>query len=315
MIYEVVCMSVASDQTIVNKSQGFSTRYSHGVFNTLQREVDECQKFIDLYHTAWQTPAAPIDKTFVYQGFHALALRNHSTAQLYLGYCYQYGFGLAESNPKEAIKWFEMSASEGNIEANFALAQFFSSIKTVASQNVAIFWFNRLVYNSKNLKYYINIGDCYYFLQKYEFAITFYEKAIIHGHALDKKNLIDCYEKIQAWDKFFSSIKSQAEKGNAFLAHRVAECYELGRGVTVNWELALDWYALAADKGIETAKTAHEKLLHRYIEQLKSRTASAPIMSLEYLKCATHALSHLSKTMVFHGTAKIIGTIKKNLLF
>jgi len=52
----------------------------------------------------------------------------------------------------------------------------------------------------------------------------------------------------------FASDQSRAEKGNAAAQYSLAVCYEAGLGVTVNNELAIDWYRKAADQGNVSAQ-------------------------------------------------------------
>src|SRR5689334_1073322 len=47
--------------------------------------------------------------------------KEHSDAQFNLGNCYYYGFGV-EKDFKEAVKWFQLSAEQGNSYAQILLA-------------------------------------------------------------------------------------------------------------------------------------------------------------------------------------------------
>lgn len=75
--------------------------------------------------------------------FEKAANHGHSDAQYYLGYQYELGLGVLESK-QEAIKWYTMSAEQGNADGQFNLATIYEEDNDIETANK---WYKKAVRN------------------------------------------------------------------------------------------------------------------------------------------------------------------------
>ncbi|MBO4251374.1 MAG: sel1 repeat family protein [Clostridia bacterium] len=153
-------------------------------------------------------------------------------AQNTLGYCYDNGYGVGQSNV-EAATWFKKAAEQG-----YAVAQY-------------------------------NLGNCYdtgdYGIgQSYSKAAYWYEKAAKQGYAAAQKCFGDCFYygdgAEQSYNKAVFWYMKSAEQGNEWAQYRLGQCYRWGDGVEQSYEKAIEWYKKSAAQGNAEAKDALETL-------------------------------------------------------
>ena len=113
------------------------------------------------------------------QYFFAAAEKGHSTAQSWMGYCYEYGHGVTKDY-NEAAKWYRKSADQGSSYAQS------------------------------------NLGDCYYYgegvTKDYAEAVVWYRKAAEQGYNNAQYSLGWCYEKGQGISQNISEAKKWYQK-------------------------------------------------------------------------------------------------------
>ena len=75
--------------------------------------------------------------------FRQAAEQGHSDAQTYLGYCYDFGQGVAQDY-NEAVKWYRKAAEQGDAEAQFNLGDCYEIGQGVAQDyNEAVKWYKK----------------------------------------------------------------------------------------------------------------------------------------------------------------------------
>ena len=77
--------------------------------------------------------------------FEKAANHGHSDAQDFLGYQYEFGLGIAESK-QEAIKWYTLSAEQGNADGQFSLATIYEKDNDIETANK---WYKKAVRNKQ----------------------------------------------------------------------------------------------------------------------------------------------------------------------
>lgn len=77
--------------------------------------------------------------------FEKAANHGHSDAQDFLGYQYEFGLGIAE-NKQEAIKWYTLSAEQGNGDGQFSLATIYEKDNDIETANK---WYKKAVRNKQ----------------------------------------------------------------------------------------------------------------------------------------------------------------------
>ena len=152
-------------------------------------------------------------------------------AQSNLGYCYEFGKGVAQ-DAKEAVRLYRLAADQGN-----AVAQ-------------------------------KNLGYCYEFgkgvPQDYKEAVRLYRLAADQGFADAQFNLGNCYYNGQGVSQDYKEAvrlyRLAADQGYAPAQFNLGDCYEYGKGVAKDLNEAVRLYRLAAEQGIENAKKALQRL-------------------------------------------------------
>ena len=220
------------------------------------------------------------------------ARAGHNGAMWWLGDCYRDGEG-TEEDISEAIKWYEKSAELNNQYAMCKLGVLYDIGKGVLENQVlAAQWYRKsaeagnpeaMCYLAMDYEYGVGVE------QDYEKARIWYQKAADKGYADAECRMGEyCYDagdyaKARYWYrraveqgngkamnmqgilrsseeyglqndwKAFQYFQQSAEVGYGWGMYNLAHCYETGSGVQKNLKLAGEWYAKAADEGIEPA--------------------------------------------------------------
>lgn len=137
-----------------------------------------------------------------------------------LAQCYEYGDGV-QQNDRIAKKWYEKAAYAGNSDAECRMGEYCCDAGDYAK---ARYWYKRAA----------DRGD---------------------GRAMWMQGVLRSSEEygLQNDWKAFQYFQQSAEAGFGWGMYNLAHCYETGSGVQKNLKLAGEWYAKAADEGIEPA--------------------------------------------------------------
>ena len=137
-----------------------------------------------------------------------------------LAHCYENGDGV-QQNDRIAKKWYEKAAYAGNSDAECRMGEYCCDAGDYAK---ARYWYKRAA----------DRGD---------------------GRAMWMQGVLRSSEEygLQNEWKAFQYFQQSAEAGFGWGMYNLAHCYETGSGVQKNLKLAGEWYAKAADEGIEPA--------------------------------------------------------------
>ena len=192
--------------------------------------------------------AVPIYREFAEQG--------DAYAQGQLGWCYNKGYGVAQSWT-ETVKWYRKSAEQGNAWAQGQLGWCYEKGNGVAqSYTEAVKWYRK----SAELGHawaQCQLGLCYAngngVAQSWDEAVKWYRKSAELGHPWAQNNLGLCYEKgkgvAQSWDEAVKWYRKGAEQGNELAQNNLGLCYEKGNGAAQSWTEAVKWYRKSAEQG------------------------------------------------------------------
>ncbi len=152
------------------------------------------------------------------------AEQGYASAQTYLGYMYEMGYGVEQSY-KKAVEWYQKAADQGLAIAQFDLGNMYAEGLGVA--------------------------------QSYENAVLWYQKAADQGLSIAQYNLGKMYENgngvTQSHEKAAELYQKAADQRLADAQFRLGYLYENGLGVAQSYENAVFWYQKAADQGDEEA--------------------------------------------------------------
>ena len=137
-----------------------------------------------------------------------------------LAHCYENGDGV-QQNDRIAKKWYEKAANESLAEAECRMGEYCCDAGDYAK---ARYWYRRAAEQG-------------------------------NGRAMWMQGILRSSEKygLQNDWKAFQYFQQSAEAGFGWGMYNLAHCYETGSGVQKNLKLAGEWYAKAADGGIEPA--------------------------------------------------------------
>ena len=137
-----------------------------------------------------------------------------------LAHCYENGDGV-QQNDRIAKEWYEKAAYVGNSDAECRMGEYCCDAGNYAK---ARYWYKRAA----------DRGD---------------------GRAMWMQGVLRASEEygLQNEWKAFQYFQQSAEAGFGWGMYNLAHCYETGSGVQKNLKLAREWYAKAADEGIEPA--------------------------------------------------------------
>ncbi len=162
-----------------------------------------------------------------------LAEKGDADAQVYLGMMYQSGFGVAKDDSK-ALKWYGLSAEQGNIAADFAL------------------W---LIDEAKNG---FDKGVDAYYKGDYETALNKFSPLAEQGDSSAQFFLGLLYNNgwgvAQDYKEAVKWYTLSAEQGVAEAQDNLGAMYREGKGVPQDYSEAIKWHRLAAEQGLAKAQ-------------------------------------------------------------
>jgi len=169
-------------------------------------------------------------------------------AQYCLGVCYQSGYG-TKINPDKALIYLELSADQGNKEAQYLLANIYYSkrnfkeafelYKKSADQGHLSALDNLGFLHQKGLGTSINIDEainCYKLSADQGYALALSNLGFVYLNLLDDKTLS------------FDNYKLAANLGNADAQHTLSTFYRNGTGTKINPREAFKYCKLSADQ-------------------------------------------------------------------
>ena len=178
----------------------------------------------------------PLPKDF--KSLKALAEKGDALAQNNLGLMYGTGQGV-DQNFKEAVKWFQKAADQGNANAQCSLGQIFSG--------------NLGLGEEKEVK------------QDFKEAVKWYQKAADQGDALAQYNLGVIYRDGQGVEQDFKEAvkwyQKAADQGYAIAQYVLGFMYANGQGVERNFVNGYAWWNIAASNGEQNAKKGLPQLV------------------------------------------------------
>lgn len=187
-------------------------------------------------------------------------------------------FEVVEEDRRNAFKWFQKSAEQGNADAVYNLSCCYERGEGTPRHLTKAREFLRKAAELGHLEAQYDLGMLYYHgvkepnSQTFELApnptlaVTWLSKAAEQGDTLAKFYLAQCYEEGTGVKKDFAKAfcwyKSAAESDCQipWVLSKLAECYENGIGVEIDVDKAIEWYQAAADNGDEQAFEALDRL-------------------------------------------------------
>ncbi|RIA81104.1 kinase-like domain-containing protein [Glomus cerebriforme] len=183
---------------------------------------------------------------------------NYSIAQVYLGKCYEDGYGV-ECNKDLAFNWYQKSVENGSIIGQFYL------------------------------------GNCYEFgigiVKDIIKSVYWYEKAAKNGNTTAKLYLADCYRlgkgvkknKIKAFEYYENLSKQEI----ADAQYHLGNCFYKGIGTKIDKVQAKFWYEKATKNGNTDAKDAFKKVETNKIKEIKQKILTLKGFRLNYFGFTT----------------------------
>jgi serine/threonine protein kinase/TPR repeat protein len=193
-----------------------------------------------------------------------------------------------ESNPVEAMKWFEMAAAKGNAPAMIEAGLLYSNRRQTGDDRKALEYFLQAANTGDRVGKYL-AGECYYYgkgvpvdvakavgflqeavalhepramdllgthfrkLRQFDQARKYYEDAAAEGYPLSLSNLGVLYmngEGVQRSPEIAANLfKQGAEKGDANGMFFYAGCLEEGLGLQKDSKAAAEWFRRSARAG------------------------------------------------------------------
>ena len=169
---------------------------------------------------------------------------------------YSNGKGVHQDANK-AFGWFQRSAEEGFGWGMYNLAHCYENGDGVQQNDrIAKKWYEKAA-NESLAEAECRMGEYCYDAGDYAKARYWYRRAAEQGNgrAMWMQGILRSSEKygLQNDWKAFQYFQESAEAGFGWGMYSLAHCYETGSGVQKNLKLAGEWYAKAADEGIEPA--------------------------------------------------------------
>ena len=178
--------------------------------------------------------------------------KNHAKAQNTLGYCYEYGLGVAK-NDEKAVEWYRKSAMQGYAKGEFNLGHcYYKGIGLPSDSVKAVEWIIKSAEQGYDIGQVIT-GAFYYDTNNYTEAVKWYQKAAEQGYDMAQLTLGLCYQNGEGipknYEKAAEWYKKAAEQGNITAQNQLGGCYSLGLGLPQNYTKAVEWYGKAAKQG------------------------------------------------------------------
>ena len=128
-----------------------------------------------------------------------------------------------EQDYKEAMKWYQKAAAQGNAIAQKNIGYLYDQGKGVEQDyEEAMKWYQKAA-DQGNASAQNNIGALYYYgdgvKQDYEEAMKWYQEEIAQGHYTAKGDLA------RVWGKISQAGTSQKESSGCFITTAVCQCF------------------------------------------------------------------------------------------
>jgi TPR repeat protein len=191
------------------------------------------------------------------------AEQGHSTAQNYLGLCYEYGRGVSKDYT-QAVDWYKKAAEQGYSIAQSSLGNcYYNGYGVSKDYTQAVGWYKKAAEQGNSSAQY-SLGYCYKngegISKDYAQAVYWYKKSAEQGHSMAQNNLGVCYKGGEgvAKDKTQAVYwyKKAAEQGNSIAQDNLGYCYYNGEGISKDNVQAVYWYKKAAEQGHSSAQNS-----------------------------------------------------------
>ncbi len=184
--------------------------------------------------------------------------KNHAKAQNTLGYCYEYGLGVAK-NDEKAVEWYRKSAIQGYAKGEFNLGHcYYKGIGLPSDSVKAAEWIIKSAEQGYDIGQVIT-GAFYYDTNNYTEAVKWYRKAAEQGNMIAQFYLGNCYYRgegvSQSYTEAAKWYQKAAEQGYDMAQLTLGLCHQNGEGIPKNYEKAAEWYKKAAEQGNITAQS------------------------------------------------------------
>jgi TPR repeat protein len=174
-----------------------------------------------------------------------------------------YGRGLGvEQDFKEAFKWYQKAADQGDAIAQHNLGQMYHQGQGVEQDfKEAVKWYQKAA-DQGYAKAQSNLGVMYRdgegVEQDFKEAVKWYQKAADQGLANGQYNLGWMYANGEGVNQDFKEAikwyQKAADQGHAKAQHNLGQMYHHGQGVEQDFKEAVKWYQKAADQGFANAQ-------------------------------------------------------------
>ena len=160
---------------------------------------------------------------------------------------------------KEAVKWFEESAIQGNIFAQSILGElYYAGYEVNKNYHEAVKWYEKAAIQGYYVAQY-ELGNMYYFgrgvNQDYNEAIKWYEKSALQGNVNAQNDLGYMYKAgkgvNQDYKEAFKWYEKAAIQGNSKAKLEIGEMYQFGQGLNKDYKEAFKLYKEASTQGNE----------------------------------------------------------------
>ena len=180
--------------------------------------------------------------------YHLGARQGDSHCEYSIGDNYRNGYGV-EINLDTALEWFEKAAAKGHAGAQVGIGDV---NYTKERYEDAVTWFTKAA-DQGDAEAEHRLGYCYQFgngvEQNLDTALAWFEKAAAKGHADGQFGIgVVNYTK-ERYEEAVTWFTKAADQGIADAELRLGHCYQLGNGVELNLDTAMEWYEKAAAKG------------------------------------------------------------------
>ena len=232
---------------------GYCYQFGNGVELNLDTALAWFEKAAAKGHTGAQVGIGVVSYTKeryedAVTWFTKAADQHDTEAESWLGRCYQSGNGV-EQNLDTALAWFEKAAAKGHADGQFGIGVV---NYTKERYEEAVTWFTKAADQGESNAEFV-LGDCYRFGNGLEInldtALEWYEKAAAKGHAGAQVGIGIVNHKKERYEEAVTWFTKAADQGIADAELRLGYCYQLGNGVELNLDTAMEWYEKAAAKG------------------------------------------------------------------
>ena len=194
----------------------------------------------------------------------AKAKAGDARAQAFMARRYAMGTNGMKRDYKEAVKWAQKSADQGDAVGLYLLGVYYDEGLGVASNYTKA----NSLYKQALAKLKVEakngnkisqrfLGNCFYFgcgtNKDCSKAVKWYTKSAEQGDADAQNNLGVCYDKgegvTQSYTEAVKWYRLAAEQGNTGARYNLSLCYYYGNGVTKSYTEAVKWFQLVAVQG------------------------------------------------------------------